>query len=446
MTVDLLTNPGGLFRRLGKNGNIFNDINTNIGSTLSTDIAAVDTEYPTRQDLVEGLHSATASYRRVHGTMTSYLRTLAQNTVIGMVHDDNPLPSKDLSTAMTELIRQMTANSESVNGSSASVSVTADSNNTGTSVVIASVLDKYGQTLQYAFDEDIILRIQTDSQSGGTARQEQYTISGEAAAQDVLGYDWPAGSGASSSGTVVNPTLDASNNRLTNSDFESFTGSTPDKWTVTGSNVSAGGLSHAQFGSNSLAITGDDAEQTTIHQDFNSSTGTTARLSPATVYAVNLWSKVSAVPANGVLRVALVDGSNTVVNDDAGTANSFTVDLTGETTSFASHNGFFRTPSVLPSTLRIQLKLTTVLEDTIVLYIDDLAMTAALQTYVGGPYVAVFPSATNPVIGDRWTIAVTSTLGAFQKLFERYFSMRSLGLTIPFDASASETIADSLLS
>ena len=61
MTVDLLTNPGGLFRRLGKNGNIFNDINTNIGSTLSTDIAAVDTEYPTRQDLVEGLHSATAS-------------------------------------------------------------------------------------------------------------------------------------------------------------------------------------------------------------------------------------------------------------------------------------------------------------------------------------------------------------------------------------------------
>jgi hypothetical protein len=59
--------------------------------------------------------------------------------------------------------------------------------------------------------------------------------------------------------------------------------------------------------------------------------------------------------------------------------------------------------------------------------------------------VAVFSAAAKFVTGDEWTVAFTNTISAAQKLFERFFGMRAMGLQLPSNAAGGETISDSVV-
>lgn len=448
-----LTGSNSLFVRIGHHGGALNSHHAWIGAT--TFGPAVDTirgDYSTsNQDLVDGIYSMRDAYRDAHGSLTSYLKDLASETLIQMADDDVRLVTLDVTTALKELISQMEDSSDDVEASTASVSVSAGSGNTGNAVVAASVVGPDGKTLQYLFDEVLELTITGDSQTEtATAGSEPASLLGEPLVEDPLAWDWPKGSGASTSLTLIDASLDNNGNLLTNSDFSDFTVTdTPDNWTLVTATPSttlfASGSGDAYDGTgNALKITGTGgAELTHLVQIFNSASGTLGKLLPQTVYAVNLFTKVSAVPAAGALRIALVNSGNTVINDDAGTANSTTIDLTAETASYASHTAFFRTPSVLPSSVRLEIKMTTAIESGKSVFVDHLAFAEATQAYTGGVYVAAFSGSTEVVIDDKWNIDVTSTPGAFQKLFERFFGMRELGLTLPFDAAP--TIDDALV-
>lgn len=196
------------------------------------------------------------------------------------------------------------------------------------------------------------------------------------------------------------------------------------------------GSTHVYSGGKALEFDSNASQLTEIRQRVTN-------LKAQTSYAFNGWFKVDSVPAAGVLTVDLYDGS-AVINDDAGTANSFTIDATALTTSWAAANGVFRLPRVVPPVVYLRIRISTAVSNTTSVYIDHCAFGQAVELYAGGPCAALFAGADNFAVGDTFTIAVTNNrAGSWQEWFERWFDMRAKGLLLPSDSSGS--IADSLI-
>src|SRR5207249_2945438 len=143
---------------------------------------------------------------------------------------------------------------------------------------------------------------------------------------------------------------------------------TLNNWTIAvgaaGTQVFKSSSGNAFDGLAALQITGDGSNLTALTQTFAaaSGSGTTVKLKPLTAYALNGWLKMDTVPTAGVLRLALVDGSNVVINDAAGTANAVSKTLSAATTGYLPLSGVFRTPALLPSTQKLSISLTTALD------------------------------------------------------------------------------------
>lgn len=174
-------------------------------------------------------------------------------------------------------------------------------------------------------------------------------------------------------------------------------------------------------------------------------------------YAVNIWMAADVVPAAGVVKIDLVDGiGGTVINDEAGTANSVTIDCTGApmTTTFVAFNGMFRTPKILPSAIYIRLRVSTAITSGRTIYFDHMALVEATELYKGGPSVAIFSGKTpmrksstdGQVEADYFILTCANDYrGELQTWADRNFNMREKGLLLPSATGGSETIADSLV-
>lgn len=423
-------------------------------ATRGTNIEADAAESPAVSTQIDGHWAAISGWRGAQNTLFGSMKTLAEKVLIEQVDLDAHLPVKDLTSALTELFRQMKANSDSIQQSTVAIGSQTDVGTpTGDPVSVASIKNAQGYTLQTLYAEIIRFTVTGDRNGSATSRQEPFTVKGQSSV-DVTAYNWPQGSGGSQSMTLVDAQLDNSGgNKLTNSDFETFTTANhPDNWTIgigaAGTDVFAAGAGYTQ--NNALKLTGDGATLIALRQTFNTTASTTVnaggtpgRVAATTQYAVHGKIKVSAAPSTGVLRVALVDSTNTVINDDAGTANSFTVDLTALTTSYASFSGTFRTPTALPTTVKLELKTTTAIESGKSAYIDDLAFAEMTALYKGGPSFAFFAAATNVVLGDAWTRTTTNSMGVMASWLERIFSLSQKGLQASY--ASSPTVADSLV-
>ena len=175
-------------------------------------------------------------------------------------------------------------------------------------------------------------------------------------------------------------------------------------------------------------------------------------LTPLSQYAVNIYARRDGTaPAAGVLTIDLADVNGTVINDENGAANSFTINLTTLTTSYASYTGVFRTPVILPSDQYIRLHLTTALTDGRNVYFDKMAMDQMSRTYRSGPHIAAF-AGSNPFANDDYaTVVLTNsrgsggTLNTFQTVFARLFPREAYGNELQMPSSANPTISDSAL-
>jgi hypothetical protein len=411
-------------------------------------------QYPTTdQNLVNGLYPARDSYRLAHKALALYLQGLAQSTVIQMANDDAPLSTQNLATALGVLISQMGTSVDTVKKPTVSAAVTAAGANTGLGQLIVSVLAGKGLQVDYPIPETITLTCSKDGQSGGTAGQEVFAVTSPVAETDLLNWDYPLGSGLNTTLSATDATLNVSGgNLLFNSSWTAFAvTNTPDKWPIktgtAGTQIfKETGASNVYKGASSLKFLGDGSNLTAVYQPFNSSSlGTASVLSAGTVYAYNMWVKVSATPAAGVLRIALTDGADTVVNDNNSVANSATLALTGVSTTFVNLQGFFRTPLLNPTTgYRLQVSLSTALDNAKSVYMSNLALTKAVQVYPGGPFVALFSGTPNFLLADQFTIALTNKLDSqWQWYAERLLGLRALGLQLP--SGGSPTIAESLI-
>lgn len=422
-------------------------------------------EFDGQHDIIGSIESRQDSLIRQESAagLLAVLQPVAQQALLDAVKADQPSQARTVPLAIAELIRQMDANAKSVKACTIGLTPTALSGNTGTGVLVTSTKRGDGLVQQNTIAETGRLSCVADSYTlSATAGQETFVFVGaDPDTARIWDYDWPLGSGAGTTIPLANPSFDANSslNVLTNSDFETWTTDTdpvPANWhtgQTWGTELQQSGTGF----SSSYALQFNAATGTAIYQQFNTTvsdgTSTTAGTSfnPAALnsLAVNLWArKGTGTITTGVLTVELVDGSGTVVNDEQGTANSFTIDLTALTTSYVAYNSVFRLPAVTPSTLRLRLRLSTALAGGTVL-VDDVCMAPLVAAYPGGPGLRVFPGVTPFKIGDGWTIATTNNRGGasygatFQTLFDRLFGMVAQNQLLPYDASP--THADTLI-
>lgn len=453
-----LTGGGGLFTRMGKILKLLSDINSYQGSTLVTDSNNLYSQYASGavdEALIDGLEPALFSAQTSTGTYMSFLQTVAQNTLCTMVNNDRPMNSQtDIPTALNYLITQMSG-SNSVLALSVGCTQAANTGNIGNGVCVSTSLGVNGKSNEDIVPEKITINCTADSSAGATSSgNESFTLLG---GYSVDAFDWlyPVGSAGSASCSAINASQNNSQGTLLNNgDFETWTvANIPDNFAIdvgtAGTQVKESTGQHFT-GAASLNIVGDGSNLTTLSQTFNNTSGTTATLSPLSLYAANCWVKMDASPAAGVLRIALVDGSNTVINDQAGNANSFSLTLSGLGTSWTALNGVFRTPLVMPSTAKIQLSLTTAITSGKNLYLDRLGMGSMVQLYPMGPAFAVFGGSSGFYVPDGFVATATNSLGSggsqntFQWGFDRLFNMKGYGLLLP--SSGTPSISDSLIS
>ncbi len=427
----------------GTNGPVAKDL-----KTIETDLWAQFAS--TNQQLLDGLGEAGAGYRDAQNTYLTYLAQLASDIVIKVVDDDAVLVSRDLTTALKELRRQMLSTNDSVDANAVSVAVSALSGNTTDAAFIASVVDQYGKNLENVFAETLEATVTDGEQTGATLGSEPISIVGEVSDADPLNWSYPDGSGSTATIAICDPTLDAQSdgNMLTNSGFEHFTANVPDDWTLllgTAGTTVLKQVSLTYDGSGaSLEFVGDGGSTlSSITQDI------TDQLEPNTVYAVCARVRKHASAAAGAVQFDLVNASNVNITDDASTANAITLAVGSISSADFSTtmSGFFRTPKVLPSAVKFRVRVSTAITDTRSIYIDQLAMTPATQLYPRGPFVACFRGATDAIKNDGWNITVSNDYaGLFQHYFDRLFDMKGKGLQLPSDAAAGETIVDTLIS
>jgi hypothetical protein len=454
MPVNLNT----LFQRLGSViytvGNLVetDSVNYYRGVTLPNRTNTLQGFYTSSdQNLIDGLYATLSSAQAAPGSFSRSMVTIAQNTVTQMVNEVNG-STNSLVQALQFIITQMIGTADSVQANAVGSSVTPGSN-TGNGIVVVGTKSALGAALELLFAETITATVTRDSQSGGaSAGQESLQFVGQTLQSDPLSYLYPDGSGANAtlraiSGASFNNS--GTQNFLKNSNFETFSSgtapNTPDNWHIT--TGSDGGTilkstSVKYDGAAAISFAGNGSELTGIKTQFG--TDFSANIAPLTAYVVNLWTRVDTTPGAGVLEVALIDGSNAIINDASGNPASITIALTGVSTSWLPLSGFLRTPRVLPSSVYLRIRLSTALTSGHTVYIDRCALAQPTQLYTGGPLIGVFSGSTNFIQGDSFSLAISNNYGGLiQSGCDRLFSMRTNGLLLP--SSNSPTISDSLV-
>lgn len=346
----------------------------------------------------------------------------ARELIFRTLKADNPAAARTFPEALAELRRQMDAFPDTVKACTVTASAAALSGSVGTGVVVLSTKNGYGLALEHLVAEAARLVCSADSYTGGaTAGREGFAFAGEPQEAGVYDYDYPTGSGASAGLSAVSADEDGSGsgNLLTNGDFETWSGSPlqAENWATANTWATHLVQSGTGFrGSYSLRFPAG-VTLTTVYQQFNSTstTGSTAGTSPtpeaSRSYAVNLWLRtVTGTAGAGVLTVELVDDAGAATADGEGVTNAFTIDLTALSTTWTAANGVFRLPAAPPATLRLRLRVSTALSGADVL-VDDVCLTPMVNTYPGGPRLAVFAGATPFQAGDGWTVTTTNDRG-----------------------------------
>lgn len=442
-----LDGANGLFTRLGKIGyavTVNDEFRGRSGAALATDLPALvkdvmdefDGGTMTIRELVKNLPDANLAQLAAMSSINSALRVAAQAMLIQMVDDDDPQPARTVLESLAELDRQMRTGAETIKANTVSVTPAAGGSNVGTGILVASIKDGRGYNLEYALAEDV----EFDLQSTTTAGAEVWRGRGENAIGDKLSQLWPGGSGSSKTYTSFNATNSA--NKVSNGGFETFTvANLPDGW------VAVTGVAGTDFGSEAaLFYLGAKALKYIGGATLTNLTHalTVSGLKPKEPLALNLFTRVSSVPAAGVAVIDLIDGSNNVISDEAGTANTLTVTLTGLTTSYAVKNVVFRLPDPIPSVVKLRIRLTTALSAASNWLIDHLSLATMDRQYAsGGPYFKFFTGATNWSGDDLYTAAVANNYaGLFQTFLMRAYDIEQTGLILPSDGAP--TIAEAL--
>jgi len=462
-----------LFTELGTLARVAGDIEMFQNGTLTTDLNNVAGQWSSLQAYAEPFWPNRTSFQAALSAGNTLLQQVAATILTYTVNADQPLVAQgDVPGALSELIRQMNLNAQTVKRSTITASSSAYANNVGNGIVVTSVKQPSGLLNELIVPETARLICTADGQPGGgaTAGNETFQFQGAVAAPGIFDPTYPQGSGATATLTVIN----AANNNdgltvLQNGNFETWTvANIPDKWTITGGGVAGTNIlentnaTYVYLGSASLQIKGDSSTLAGVKQLFNSaSTGTAFNPTPNSQLAFNAFVTVDVTPATGVLEVALIDGNNNVINDQQGIANSFTQSLTGLTSGvFVAINGVFRLPNDLPTSISLRIRQSTAISSGKSAFVDFAAWGPMTELYGNGmgPSIAIFAAKVNFITGsysattaDGFSVVTTNSycgavnhLLSFQSAFDALYNTSGLGLLLP-STTGSPTLTNTLI-
>lgn len=390
------------------------------------------------------------------------MQNLAQQTWNRKVFRDNPqinqtLTNLNVPASIQNVILQMQQQGATV----LAMTVTATPGTfvgVGNSIINASVKRPVdGLVLENTFAESVLITCTSDSYSGtAQAGNEVMSVVGTGAQTDFFAFNWPLGSGATSSITNINGNANNSQgNILTNSGYETWTGNTPNNYTITvGASTITKETTLVYDGTAALQLTGDGSTLTSWQQRFGNNSGTLGTLSPETQYSHNAFLRRDGVAAaSGQLAIELIDSTGVIINDNNNVPNQLLIDLTALTITYTAYKVAFRTPTIMPSTYYIRYRLTSghALTNGRAVYIDKASLGAMRQMYTSGPFYASHAGSIPLAIGDYENTVVTNsrgvagTLNTFQTLVSRLFGSLWYSNEFLLPSSSSPSVSDSLI-
>jgi hypothetical protein len=455
-------------------------------NSISVDLAAGTADYQ-----ITGLvQQAIAAQQSAPSNFGGGLQATVQQLLINMANLDTPLPALTVGAALNLLIDEMVAAAAFINQGTLPA-VGAQTNATwvtpvGNPTFVWSAKDAAGRGLQYTFPETVTALITQDAQSGATAGQEPYTLTGQNANGNPFAFDWLGaayGSGAQQTGNLIDPSISntgsAAGNLTVNGTFGTFTTTDQaDNWnyvvgvaTTNFANSTATTTYYtAATGIGSLKLISDGTNKNDVRQKFNTASATGVGLGGTpylpvaagvnnTQYMLFVAYKMSnASPTNGTLTVDICDSAGTTVVDDQATANSLAINLTTVAdTNWHIATATFRLPQNLGTNVPYLLRFRftgTILDSGKSVYLGAVGLAIATQLYAGGPFFVGFRGSINPnasgTYADAWTFGITNTPGKLQRAMWRWINPvaagpQTPGFIVPAITSGSATIADTLV-
>ena len=452
---------GGLFTRLGKLIGMMDAVRTH-QNNLKTELADVQSVYSSADSyMIANLVGSIEARIAEAGGILEDIRRAAETTLVEMcfaeanVSTTNAMRSKSLTDALIWLIRQMDADSETIDGTTVTKSsLSLGASNVGTGSFVYSTEAPnilLGSTSDWPNIRSEILeaRCIQDAQDGSIAKgSEVFEIRGQPA-YPPLDYRFPAGSGRTLRIPCITAGIDngpRGQNILNNSDLESQASNVPAQWTVSsgtaGTDFSTESTA-ADVYRGSYAIRLESTGTTfKIRQRLGVASGSFGRLTPDRPYVISCAAK-KATSATGTIVLAVEDASGNIID---GGNFLLTLSVAALTTSYALYSVTLRAPRNIPDECYFVLKTTTGVA-TADAWVDEIVLAELLPLAPGGQALGVIAGSTDWRADDNARFQYTNNdEGAFARAFDRLFDMYSKGLSLPADYSGTETIADTLIS
>jgi hypothetical protein len=448
---------GGIFTRLGALIYFQNAVRTH-QANMKTLLANVQTEYVAADAyMIEQLNGMIEARIADAGSVLNDIVASSERTVIEMCwtqaqsSTNNPMPTRDIESALRWLIRQMDLDGETIKRNIVSTSSTgAAAANNGNGSFVYSPKQPASVTATPTWFPNIRTEIMearciADAQGGAmTAGSELFRISG-GFAYPILDYRAPGGSGVLMDINSITASVDdgpRGQNILVNSDLEDWTSNVPDQFTVSTGTAGTTFLREStvvarQTYSMKAAVTGGLFK---LRQQLGSSSGTLGRLVPDTCYTLGALYKKDA-GATGSLRLALEDSGGTAIVDAESLPNI--ASLSSSTWTLVSAQ--FRTPKILPTTTYLSIS-STIAVATAAVYIDEIFVAELMSVAPGGQSVGVICNSSNWTLDDQvYTVFANDVAGGFATGLDYLFNLFNRGLTLPTAVSTTETISDTLI-
>jgi hypothetical protein len=446
----VLTGSGGFFPRQGAIIGEFNRVAALYGSA-ATDPAfeSIWSQFATSdQAAVTPLPAGVVAFRQTDQTYCSVLTQVGQQAIILQADRDSPLNPNTFATAFNRVATQMADTAQTIQRPTLTTAVSYAGDNIGDVKFFVSTTNIYGDPLDTTQTETFTATC--TSQGTGASLANSFSVVGQPAVT-TNSWNWPQGTGASTSVSAVNAATDGT---ITNGGFSEWTvPNTPDDWTIingsAGTTVVQAVGGGVRSGTDAVRFVSDGASATQIAQEVS--------LVVNTVYAVTFQAKMNVNSASGTLVVQLYDPDlGAVIADDAGTNLSATYALNGGageiTTSYQLLTVFFSTPRQLPTNVQLRIGYGVAGVSTRQLNVDLVQVFAPTPLYglqgsgTSGPFVCAVANTAVDAVGDRATIAFTNSLTtqSFVLGLQRVYDTRSQGLYLP--SALSPTLPDNLVS
>jgi hypothetical protein len=454
MTYD---GTGGLFTRIGAMVYFMNQVRLH-QANMKSYLANVQAEYSsTDAYMIDQLNGMIEQRIADAGNILNDIRASSERTIIEMcwaqaqTSTNNPMPEKDIQNALTWLIRQMDADSKTIERNVITVTSSgskAANNGNGAFVYLTtppSMITSNASDWPNIRKEIMEVRCIADAQSGAISPgSERFRVSG-GLAYPMFDYRSPGGSGVRMEIDAICSAVDdgiRGQNILTNSDLEDWTSNVPDQFTVSSGTAGTDFIKESTtvarptYGMK-CAATGTTFK---IRQQLGSSSGTLGKLLPDTPYTLGALFRKDA-GATGTLRIALENSAGTEITNAIITP----IVASMSSTTWQVQSAEFRTPKILPTTVYLSVG-STVGVATAAAYVDEIFCAELQPIAPGGQAVAVISGSSNWTIDDQlYKVFSNDAGGGFATGLDILLEMFNRGLTLPTAISGSETISDSLI-